>query len=67
MTVQEAAMVLKTAKSIMLGYGGNAVRFDKNDFLLLDAYGKYLIDEIICIADGEYELNIVMVPVKEGA
>lgn len=67
MTVKDAAMLLKTAKTITLGYGGNAIRFDKNDILSVDAYGKYLIDEIICTEDGHYELNIVIMPVKEGA
>lgn len=67
MTVKEAAKVLKTAKTIMLGYGGNAIPFDKDDVLVVDAYGKYLIDEIKCTEDGYYELNIIMMPVKEGA
>ena len=67
MTVREAAKVLKTAKAIMLGYGGNAVQFDKDDALMMDAYGKYVVDEIKCVDDDCYEVNIVMIPMKEGA
>lgn len=66
MTVKEVAKVLKTAKAIMLGYGGNAVQFDKDDALMVDAYGKYLVDEIKCAGEDCYEVNIVMIPMKEG-
>ena len=67
MTVKEAASVLKTAKTIVLGYGANAVPFDKNDPLMVDAFGMYAVDEIRCEGDGYYEVNIKMQFVKEGA
>ena len=67
MTVKEVASVLKTAKTIVLGYGANAVPFDKNDPLMVDAFGKYVVDEIRCEGDGYYEVNIKMQIVKEGA
>lgn len=67
MTVREVAKVLKTAKATMLGYGGNAVAFDKDDALMVDAFGRYVVDEVKCAGDDCYEVNIVMIPMKEGA
>ncbi len=67
MTVKEAASVLKSAKTIALGYGANAITFDKDDPLMMDAYGMYAVDEIRCEGDGYYEVNIKMNFVKEGA
>lgn len=64
MTVKEATMVLKHAKKIVLGYGANAVPFDKNDALMMDAYGDYLVDEIRADEDGYYEVNIAVRPIK---
>lgn len=66
MTVKDAVKVLKTAKKIVLGYGANAVSFDKDDPLVMDAYGSYMVDEIKCEGDGYYEVNIVMRPVRVG-
>ena len=66
MTVKEVVMVLKHANKIVLGYGANAVPFDKNDALMMDAYGGYLVDEIRADDGGYYEVNIAMRPVKAG-
>ena len=43
MTVREAVCVLRTADTICLGYGANAVPFDKNDALVLEAYGNFVV------------------------
>lgn len=66
MTVKDAVQVLKTAKTIMLGYGANAVPFDKDDMLMLDAYGKYIVCEIRAEGEDYYEVSIAMQPMKEG-
>ena len=66
MTVKDVVAVLKTAKTIVLWYGANAVPFDKNDMLMMDAYGRYIVDEIKADEDGYYEVNIAMIPLKEG-
>ena len=66
MTVKEVCAVLKTAKKIALAYGANAVDFDKDDLLMLDAYGNYIVDEIRGDADGYYEVSIAIRPMKEG-
>lgn len=66
MTVREAVCVLRTADTICLGYGANAVPFDKNDALVLEAYGNFVVDEIRCASEGYYEINIAMRPVREG-
>lgn len=65
MTVKEVVGALKTAKEIMLAYGANGIKFDKNDVLSMDAFGGYLVDEIRSDGEGYYEVNIIMRPVKE--
>lgn len=66
MNVREVVGLLKTAKKIVLGYGANAVPFDKEDFLMMDAYGDYAVDEIVGGDDGYYEVNLKLQMVKEG-
>lgn len=65
-TVKDVVGLLKSAKTIVLGYGGNAVDFNKDDPLVLDAYGKYLVSEIRCEGDGYYEVDVAMRPVQVG-
>ena len=64
MTVRDAVNVLKHAKKIVLGYGANAVPFERSDALMMDAYGDYLVDEIRADDGGYYEINIAMKPLK---
>ena len=66
MNVREAVSVLKKAKQIMLAWCGNSIPFDKDDLLMMDAYGKYIVDEIAA-HDDIYEITIAVQPVKEGA
>lgn len=66
MTVREVVSLLKTAKTITLGYGASAVPFDKLDMLQMDAYGDYIVHSIECTGDGYYEVNVLMRPVLGG-
>jgi len=66
MTVKEAVNVLKRAQKIVLGYGANAVPFDRDDSLMMDAYGGYLVDEIRTDDGAYFEINICMRPIKAG-
>lgn len=66
MTVKEVVKVLKTAKKIVLGYGANAVPFDKDDMLMMDAFSDYIVEEIRCEGEGYYEVNVAMRPMKAG-
>lgn len=66
MTVRDAVAVLKKANKIVLGWDGNAVPLNKDDFLQMDAYGKYVVSEIMACGEDCYELDIAMRPVKEG-
>ena len=63
MTVKEVVRLLKSAKSISLGYGDHAVEFDPRDTLAIEAYGEFVVDSIRCV-DEHYEVNILMRPVK---
>lgn len=65
MTVKEAVSVLRKAKDIRIGWNGNSIAFDRNDMLMMDAYGDYIVEEII--GDGNpYEIGIAMRPIKAG-
>lgn len=66
MTVKELVSVLKNARTIVIGYGANAVPFDKDDPLVLDAYGDYIVDAVCADSGDYYEINIAMRPVKAG-
>lgn len=67
MNVREVCGLLKDAKAIVLGYGDRAVKFDKNDDLMVDAYGKYAVEKIRSVGEEEYEIDLLLRPVKEGA
>lgn len=67
MTVKDALNVLKTAKKITLGYGANFIPCDVTDPFVLDAFGAYVVEEICGLGDDEYEINILMHPVKGAA
>lgn len=66
MTVKDAVRVLKTATKIAIGYGTTAVPFEKDDPLVMEAYGAFCVDSISCEGDGYYEINIAMRPIREG-
>lgn len=66
MTVRDAVGVLKRANKIILGWDGNAVPLNRNDFLQMDAFGKYVVSEILSVGEDCYELDIAVRPVVEG-
>lgn len=67
MTVKDALKVLKQAVKITLSYGANSIPCDVTDSFVLDAFGDYVVDEICGVGEDEYDINILMQPVKEGA
>jgi hypothetical protein len=70
MTVKDVVSILKFAKTIVLGWNGHIIHFDKDDLLQMDAYGKYIVESVQAVGDDEdayYEVNIAMIPVKAGA
>lgn len=70
MTVKDAVSVLKNAKTIALGWGESAIEFDKDNLLMMEAYGNFIVDSIRSVGDDEeayYEVNIAVFPVKAGA
>ena len=66
MNVREVCGLLKDAKAIMLGYAETAIPFNKNDVLMMDAYGQYAVEKIRSMGDEVYEIDLLLVPVKEG-
>lgn len=70
MTVKEAVSVLKHAKTIALGWSETAIPFDKDNSLMMEAYGNFVVDSIRSVGDDEeayYEVNIAVYPVRAGA
>lgn len=68
MTVKEACSVLKIAKHIDLIWAGDAVAFHKDNTLMLEAYGNYVVEQINGgVGDESYEIYLAMMPVKAGA
>jgi hypothetical protein len=70
MTVKDAVSVLKHAKTIALGWGESAIEFDKDNLLMMEAYGNFVVDSIRSVGDDSeayYEVNIAVYPVKAGA
>lgn len=66
MTVKEVIGVLKHAKMITLIYGDNSVDFDRNDLLAVEAFGRYVVNDVYALADGKehhYEIDVLMRPV----
>lgn len=66
MTVKEAVNVLKYAKEINISWNGSSIPFDKDDMLMMDAYGRYKVEYINADEENNYEIGIAMRPVKEG-
>ena len=73
MTVKDAVQVLKRATKIQLIWAGDALEFNKDNALMMAAYGNYVVDEITmgyCGESGEeenYEITVAMQPMKAGA
>ena len=65
MTVKDALKVLKHATKITLGYGANSIPCDVTDSFVLDAFGSYVVEEICATDADEYEIELMMRPVKE--
>lgn len=65
-TVREVCGLLKESQKIVIGYGEGAVPLDKNDMLMMAAYGDFMVQSIIGDADGYFEINVLMQPVKGG-
>lgn len=68
MTVREAVSVLTEAKDIYIGWDGVLTSFDKNDDLMMDAYGSYKVRRICTSGNAEdhaYEISISAMPVRE--
>lgn len=70
MTVADVVKVLKTAKTIVLCWDGCSFPLYKDNALMMDAYGSYVVSSIQSVGldeDGYYEVSIAMTPVKKGA
>ena len=69
MTVKEVVKILKQAQKITIGYGANVIPCNVQDPLVLSAFGDYVVESICCVCSDteEYEIDLAIAPVKEGA
>ncbi len=69
MTVRDAVAVLTDAKTLYIGWNGSITDFDKEDELMMDAYGKYKVSRINAVPskddESAYEIDIAACPIKE--
>lgn len=63
-TVKTLTCLLKDAKEINIVWNGLCRKYDPEDALDVDAFGSYVVDQIVCISKHAYELRIACHPVK---
>lgn len=63
-TVREALRLIPRMKEARLCWDGIVHRIDINDPLMLEAFGDYLVQEIVPCGNGEFEFNLAMRPIK---
>lgn len=66
MTIRDVVMVLKNVEKISIAYNGGFVPFNKHDQLMLDAYGRYVVDEINALEEDSIEISVAMRPMVVG-
>lgn len=63
MTVKEVLTLFTELKEVRLGYDAFSTRFDHTDRVMVDAFGKYLVDHVNAIGEDRIEIYIVTRPV----
>lgn len=67
MNVREVCSLLKKAKDVKLAYNDNVIQFLPDDALMMDAYGRYAVDEVRSSGEDEYEISLALRPIREGS
>lgn len=67
MTVKDVVRLLKGVETIAIGFGDQAIRIDGSDSMMLGVFNDYIVDSILTDDGKYYEVNIAMMPIKEGA
>lgn len=63
MTVKQVLSVIADAKEVRLGYDSVTIPFNFNDKMMVDAFGRYLVDGVYALGEDRFEINIAMRPV----
>ena len=63
-TVKDILFLLKDANEILIAWDGFTRQISKDNELDVDAYGKYIVKQISSFNPHEYELAILVQPVK---
>lgn len=63
MTVKEVLSVLGDVKEVRLGYDSTTVPFDFHDKVMVDAFGRYVVEAVYALGEDRFEINIAMQPV----
>lgn len=64
MTVKEIVSTIRDAKAIYIAWSGCVRQINPNDTLDMDAYGNYVVGEVLAVAENEFEIGIACRPVK---
>lgn len=65
MNVRSVVSLLKSAERIEIVWEGGQIVLDPKNALLMDACGKYVVEEINSFVPGSYELAIATIPMRE--
>lgn len=64
MTIAEIVKVIADAKEVRIVWNGEAHKFNHTDPLILDAFGKYVVDGVYAVGEEIFELSIAARPSK---
>lgn len=65
MTIRQLHELTPADQEIYIGWDGSAQRLNRKDALQLDAFGAYVIANIIAMAENKIEADLKGQPVKE--
>lgn len=63
-TVKDVIFLLKDVKRIDIVWDGCTRQVNPDDDLDVDAYGRYAVKQIVAFSPHEYELTILVQPVR---
>lgn len=64
MTVKQILEVIPHSTEVSIAFNGNAMKINKDDPFIQDAFGSYVIEKIYPF-DNEIEIDIKMQPVRK--
>lgn len=66
MTVKEIIRIIGEAKEIRIAYEGNTYQFNPYDGVMLEAYGKFVVERVYAMGQDVFEIDLMLRPVIGG-